>query len=107
MNSSRNASSPGMGSAQTMFDRRMQGRSCGRSPAVASALGAEPEGEPGDLDGARIDVDAVEMLDDEAGTSARKAALSGYCTTKDTKDTKEADDFCASSLPCAISQASS
>src|SRR4029450_6319115 len=45
---------------------------------LPGALGAEPEGEPGDLHGAGIDVDAVEVvLDDKAWDIGEEGGLVG------------------------------
>ena len=45
---------------------------------LPGALGPQPEGEPGDLRAARVDVDAVEVvLDDEAGHVAQEGGLVG------------------------------
>ena len=55
-----------------MFERRTRGRSAAGG-VLPGFLGAEPEGEAGDLDGAGVDVDAVDVvLDDHCGNAAQE-----------------------------------
>jgi hypothetical protein len=69
------SSSPGMGSASTMLERRMRGRSARGSAMIAECpLCAHPQGKLGDLGAARIDVHAVQVvLQDQHGHFAKES----------------------------------
>ena len=70
------ASLPGMGSAQTMFERRTRGRSA--AGVSFQVFWARSQRKAGDLDGAGVDVDAVDVvLDDEARDVAEVVGFFG------------------------------